>query len=277
MNCSDFISDSQLHECRSHGFLPSKATLGNETQGCAWSCKDVAWHCNYWFYYWFNVWAKVTKAKDSYIVTNSLFSIGFIGNVLLFIFLFSPKLSGTMFNFLRIIAFLQICEVIFVFLINYKQRLPFWPIKYMIIAVDIITRLGMSLKLISCTLTVFMTFERFLAVCFTQYYSKISDKKFLISSLCISFLVSLLHLSVYAESGLQCIANNTVCLFVRYSPEEFIYENYTVYALFSLKVLLITFGTSFGVAIALRLRRRGRHVADMMLAEVGIQRDDDFV
>lgn len=254
MACTEYFSEADFALCKGH--LPSKnITLGNATSGCLWSCFDFVQYCHQYI--------RMRKFDDfAYVDAPTIFAkyispLGFLGSILLLLTLFSKRLKGTTFIFLQVIAFVQILQVscFLMTVVTFLQG-DAW-----LAAIVVAGRVGPSLKVVICILSLCLTFERYLAFSHFVLYSKVNTQKFLVASCFLSLLPVIMECEYFSECAwyqVELTENQTSFMYslVRNKPWSGFYAKYISRALLGLKLIILFFMIYCNFAILWQIRRR---------------------
>lgn len=268
-NCTNLISDSVFEQCS----LTSRISFGEETQDCTWTCADTLKYCSTF------IDSTVTRIAAEDMTAMSrwyLVPAGIVCNLLLFLTLLSPTLSGSTFVFLR---FISLCQLFQGSLVTLTIK-DLFPESVELVLAGIGRQLAITMKLAVSTATLFLTLDRCLAVCWPAKYARLSSRKFKWIAFGISLIVGSIQLVSLAEySVVASVSGNGT----RYElhPNSFsqyrVYDDYLLRAIAVIRVAILILMLLFGAAIILQLLRRDRKVTGMMSSEAALKEHREMV
>lgn len=264
MVCESYISQADLKSCSSAPAYKN-LTIGNTTSGCVWSCADLALYCHAFLdYLKLNdmSYSKLTEALVSYV-----FPFGFIGNCLLFMILFSKKLSGSTFVFLQIIAGIQVFQG-FLFLVGAGKVCPEAA---NISCQTIALQLSYCIKLFLCVVSLSLTFDRYLAFCRSTKYAKADRRKLYLICLLVSFIPASIDAEYFAEFGWRpyVLNNRSISIYTvdRTSPWYGYHSQYVSAIVLALRLAILVLMSFFAIEILRQIRRRARRITTIAMAD----------
>lgn len=269
VTCSSVISDSILQQCF---FLSPRISFGEETHGCTWTCSDALMYCTSF------IDSGVTYAAVEDMTVMSrwyLVPAGIVGNLLLFLTLLSPALSGSTFMFLRFIAVCQLLQGVLVML----SIQGLFPESVELVLAGIGSQLAVMVKMTVSMAALFLTLDRCLAVCLPAKYAVVSNRKFTWVAFGVSLVVGSIQLVSLAEYSVveSVVENRTRYELSRNSFGRRIDDEYLLRAIAAIRVTILVLMLLLGSAIIVQLLRRDRKVTGMMSSEAALKEHREMI
>lgn len=267
MDCSSYISGPALQECG----LGREVTFGNVSSGCTWRCADVAHYCYRTAAtteFWYRVHSVFVTGPNLQVHLFAV--IGLISNALLFLTLLSPKLSGTVFTFLKFITAAHLGQGILV-IVTRGYGIGYLPVhvKYFVEVMAAQPFLN-SVKLNVVSLTFFMALDRFLAMAKATFYNTINHKKFIRTAIVVSFFIGCLEVEAVTEFLITFYTRDNVTQFMgtlnSWGRHRF-YPRYLIHVITAYKIAVLLAISIFGLTVLAKLRERARRITKMVTAE----------
>lgn len=255
--------------------------VNNEIVGnCTWTRPEIISYCTYMAGY-ADMRMQAT-AIFSQVCKSFSIPFGILSNILLLFTLQSSVLSGTTFDYLRIISVLQLIKTVlsigsseFVDAFTpYVDAIPSFSVAWKCALFHLMIPSLMDLcRLMACLLSFFLLLERFLAVAVPHKFSKMDTKKFYRASSVLSFLVSCLELARIAEISIE--QPNDQAAQNSWFGEHAIYYTYLKPLIITIKATVVIFMIIFGLVIVGRLRHRSRQIVKMSSGETAAKEFQD--
>lgn len=243
---------------------------------CNWTRSEIITYCAYMAGYSdmsMQALAVVTQVYRTFSIP-----FGILSNALLIITLQSSVLSGTTFDYLRILAALQLIKTLLsigsadfghVFDAYFESESILSAAWRCALFQLMIPSLMDLCKLSACLLSFFLLLERFLAVAMPHRFSKMDIKKFYKLTVASSILSGCFELIRIAEVSTDQPDQHIV----RYTwlGLHAVYFTYVKTLIVSIKSIIVILMTIFGLIIADRLRRRSRQIMVLSSGETALR------
>jgi hypothetical protein len=210
---------------------------------------------------------------------NYLAIPGIISNILLFLTLLSPILKGVTFIFLRFIAFVQIIQglsIVLSLFFEYGIRANVW-----LVTTPLFDSTNFAAKLTVSMATLFMTLERFVAVCLVSKHAPFKTKKFYFISFSVSILVGLLEYESTMEQRIVSRVNSDNITNYHFEDNDFgkfhSLRDYVNYLMIVIRLMIVILLTIMGTAVAVAIYRRGKRMKAMMGSDASVQEHKEML
>lgn len=257
MDCSRTISNGTLAICQE---CAGDHDILEEPSDCHSPCYDLERMCNA-----FCTYQSLQSILDRLYTQKSLICLsitGIISNFCVFVALLSKSLAGSTFTFLRFITVVHMLQAVFAIL-QIKGRFMFPEGLVRVFAQEFFWAATPALKLTSCVATFFLTFERFLAVCYSRY-QLLNMRVYIRATFIISAVIGCLEMLCLPQFTVEYNTNSenetqaTWVLFYQF------FDRGIIFLIIAIKSAVTLLMFVFMAVIVRKLRARAVNVAGMV-------------